>query len=132
MRFRKPWLGVKSFNFNFSAESSRTDHNKLNKPTPKNLAHMGSEKSLVEHGVPKTVLFPFSHFSLYWKVYFSLWAIDSVKSSSTDYNESNKPNPKSLAHIGSKKSFVELGVSKNERFHFFHIFRSTEKFTFSP
>ncbi len=33
-----------------------------------------------------------------------------AKLSSTDYNESNKSNPKSLAHIGSKKSLVELGV----------------------
>ncbi len=63
------------------------------------------------------------------KVYFSPWAMGSVKSSSTDYNESNKSNPKSLAHIGSEKSLVLPGVSKNELFHFFH---STEKFTFLP
>ncbi len=56
----------------------------------------------------------------------------SVKLSSTDYNESTKPNPKSLAYIGSKKSLVELGVPKNELFHFFSNFSSTEKFTFSP
>ncbi len=31
---------------------------------------------------------------------------------STDYK--NKPNPKSLAHIGSKKSLAKLGVPKNE------------------
>ncbi len=55
--------------------------------------------------------------------------MDSVKSSNTDYNESNKPNPTCLAHIGSEKSLVELGVPKNE---LFHIFRCTEKFTFSP
>ncbi len=42
-----------------------------------------------------------------------------VKSSSTDYNESNKLNPKSLAHIGPEKSLVELEVAKNELFHFF-------------
>ncbi len=48
------------------------------------------------------------------------------------HNESNKPNLKSLAHIGSEKSLVELGVSKNELFDFFHIFHSTENFTFSP
>ncbi len=56
----------------------------------------------------------------------------SAKSSSTDYNQSNKPTPKSLAHIKSEKSLVELGVPKNELFSLFHIFRSTEKFTFPP
>ncbi len=44
-----------------------------------------------------------------------------AKSSSTDYNQWNKPTPKSLAHTGSKKSLVELGVSKNELFHFSHF-----------
>ncbi len=34
--------------------------------------------------------------------------------------------------IGSEKLLVELEVPKNEPFHFFHIFRSTEKFNFSP
>ncbi len=53
----------------------------------------------------------------------------SVKSFSTDYNESIKHNIKSLAHMGSEKSLVELGVLQNELFHFFH---STKKFTFSP
>ncbi len=53
----------------------------------------------------------------------------SVKSSSTDNNESKKPNLKSLAYIGSQKSLIELAVAKNELFHIFH---STEKFTFSP
>ncbi len=68
--------------------------------------------------------FTFSYFPLYWKVYFSPWAMSSVKSSSTDYNESNKPNKpnlKSLAHIGSGKSLVELGVPKNETFFFSHF-----------
>ncbi len=74
--------------------------------------------------------FIFSPFLLYWKVYFSPWAMGSVKSSDTDNNESNKPNPKSLAYTGSKKSLVELGVPKNELFHFFHIFCSTEKLIF--
>ncbi len=41
----------------------------------------------------------------------------SVKASSTDYNESNKPNLKSLARIGSEKSFVELGAPNNEHFY---------------
>ncbi len=47
----------------------------------------------------------------------------------TEYNESDKPTPKSLAHIGSEKSLFDLGVPKNEHFY---IFRSTEKFTFHP
>ncbi len=50
----------------------------------------------------------------------------SAKLSSTDYNESNKLTLKSLAHMGSAKSHVELGVPKNE------LFRSAEKFTFHP
>ncbi len=57
--------------------------------------------------------------------------MSGVKSSSTDYNGSNKPNPKSLAHIESEKSLVKVGVPKNELFYFFYIFHSTEKFTFS-
>ncbi len=61
MRFRKPWLRVKSVNFDFSAKSSSTDHNELNKATPKSLAHMESEKLFVEHGVPKNKLFPIFH-----------------------------------------------------------------------
>ncbi len=54
MRFRKPWLRVKLGNFDFSAKLSSTDYNESNKPTPKSLAHIGSEKSLVELGVPKS------------------------------------------------------------------------------
>ncbi len=53
MRFRKLWLRVKSVNFDFSAKSACTDDNGSNKPTPKSVALIGSEKSLVEHGVPK-------------------------------------------------------------------------------
>ncbi len=45
----------------------------------------------------------------------------SVKSSSTDY-KSKKPNPKSLAYIGSKKSRIKLAGAKNELFHFFFTF----------
>ncbi len=69
----------------------------------------------------------FQKMSFYTFSYFG-----SVKSSSTDYNESNKPNLKFLAHIGSKKSLVELCVSKNELSDFFHIFRFTEKLIFQP
>ncbi len=72
------------------------------------------------------------HFSFCRKVYFLPLAMGSVKLSSTDYNEPNKPNLKSLAHIGSEKSLVELGVPKNKLFHFFPHLRSTENFTFSP
>ncbi len=53
MRFRKPWIWVKSVNFDLSAKSSNTDFNELNKPTLKFLAHIGSEKSPVELEVPK-------------------------------------------------------------------------------
>ncbi len=59
MRFRKPWLRVKSVNFDFSAKSSSTNYNKSNKSSRKSLAHVGSEKSLVELGVPKHELFHF-------------------------------------------------------------------------
>ncbi len=65
MRFRKPWLRVKAVNFDFSAKSSSTDYNESNKPTPKSLAQIGSEKLLVELGFPKSELFTFSHFLLY-------------------------------------------------------------------
>ncbi len=62
MCLRKPWLRVKSVNFDFSAKSSSTDYNGLNKPTPKSLAHIKSKKSLAECGVPKNErlrFFPF-------------------------------------------------------------------------
>ncbi len=65
MRFRKPWLRVKSVNFDFSAKSSSTDYNESNKSVPKSLAYIGSEKSLFELEVPKNELFHFSHFSLH-------------------------------------------------------------------
>ncbi len=48
---------MKSVNFDFSAKLSSTDYNKSNKPTLKCLAHTGSEKLLVELGVPKKKLF---------------------------------------------------------------------------
>ncbi len=57
MRFRKPWLKVKPVNFDFCEKLSSTDYNESNKPTPKYLAHIGSEKSLVELGVPKNERF---------------------------------------------------------------------------
>ncbi len=44
-----------------------------------------------------------------------------AKLSSTDYNESNKPNPKTLAYVGSKKLLVELGVPKKELSLFSHV-----------
>ncbi len=62
MPFRKPWLRVKSVNFNFSAKSLSTDYDKSNKLTLKSLCLIGSEKSLVEHEVPKNEL---SQFLLY-------------------------------------------------------------------
>ncbi len=60
MRFRKP-----SVNFDFSAKLSSTEFNKWNKPNPRFLAHIRSEKSLVELGVPRMSFFPLLHFSLY-------------------------------------------------------------------
>ncbi len=57
MRFRKPWLKVKSVNFHFSAKSSSTDYNESNKPTSKSLALIGPAKSLIEHGVLKNEYF---------------------------------------------------------------------------
>ncbi len=120
------WLRMKSINFDFSAKSSSTDYNELNKPTPMSLAHIGFEKSLVELGVPKIELLHFFHFSLNWKIYFSPRAMGRVKSSSTDHKESNKPNSKFLANHLSNFEFQKMSF-----FTFFHIFCSTEKFTFS-
>ncbi len=73
MRFRKPWLRVKLVNFDFSAKSSSTDYNESNKPTLKSLAHIGSEKSLVELGEPKNELFHFfTFFALVKSLLFTL------------------------------------------------------------
>ncbi len=72
-----------------------------------------------------------SFFPFYWKVYFSPWAMGWVKSSSTHYNEWNKPNWKSVTYIGSKKSLVELGVPKSDLFHFFSHFSFYWKIYFS-
>ncbi len=113
MRFRKPWLRVKSVNFDFSTKSSSTDHNKWNKPTTKSLAYIGSEKSLAELGVPKNKLFHFfAVFTLPKSLLFTV-SHGLCKIINTDYNELNKPNPKSLAHIGSEKSLAELEVPEN-------------------
>ncbi len=65
MRFKKLWLRVKSVNFDFSAKLPSTGYNESNKPTPKSLSHIGSEKSLVELRVTENELLTFSHFSLY-------------------------------------------------------------------
>ncbi len=62
MGCRKPWLRVKSVNFDFSAKSSSTDYNKSNKPTLKSLTRIGFKKSLVELEVPKNELFYFFTF----------------------------------------------------------------------
>ncbi len=55
----------------------------------------------------------------------------SAKSSSTDYNESNEPTTKSLAHIGFEKLLVELGVPNNELFHFFTFFVQLKSLLFT-
>ncbi len=73
MRFRKPCLRVKLVNFDFSAKSSSTDYNELNKPTLKSLAHIGSEKSLVEVGVPKNEFFHFFRSTEEFTFYTELW-----------------------------------------------------------
>ncbi len=65
MSFRKPWLRVKSVNFDFSVKSLSPDNNESNKPTPKSAAHIGSEKSFIELEFQKMSFFTFSHFSLY-------------------------------------------------------------------
>ncbi len=132
MHFRKPQLRVKAVNLDFSAKSLSTDYNESNKPTLKSPAHIKSEKSLVELGVPKIELLHFFTFFALLKSLLFIMSHIQCKLSSTDYNELTKPNPKSLAYVGSKKSLVKLGVPKNELFHFFHIFSSTEKFSFSP
>ncbi len=73
MRFRKPRLRVKFVNFDFSAKSSRTDYDESNKPNLKTLAHIESEKSLVELGVPKNELFHFfTFFVLLKSLFFTL------------------------------------------------------------
>ncbi len=48
------------------------------------------------------------------------------------YNKSNKPAMKSLTHVGSEKSLIELGSSKKWAFSLYHICHCTEKFTFHP
>ncbi len=68
-RFRKTWLRVKLVNFDFSAKLSSTEYNESNKPTLKSLAHIGSEKSLVELGRPKNEL---SHFFTFFALLESL------------------------------------------------------------
>ncbi len=47
MRFRKPWLRVKLVDFDFSAKSSSTDYNELNKPTLKSLTLKGLRNRLL-------------------------------------------------------------------------------------
>ncbi len=73
IRFRRPRPRAKSVNFDFSAKSASTDYKESNKPTAKSLAHVGSEKSLVELGVPKSELFHlFTFFILLKLVFFTL------------------------------------------------------------
>ncbi len=119
MRFRKSWLRVKSVNFDFSANCQvLIIMSRISQPWSLQLIYGLRNRSLNSE-FRKMSFLTFSHFLIYWKVFFLSWIMGSVKSSSTDYNKSNKPNPKSLAHIEFKKSLVELGVSQNELFHFF-------------
>ncbi len=69
MGFRKPWLRVKSVDFDFRAKSPSTDYNESIKPTPKSLAHIESEKLLVELRVPKNAPF---HFLIFFALLKSL------------------------------------------------------------
>ncbi len=55
----------------------------------------------------------------------------STKSSSTDHNESNKTTLKPIAHVGFEKWFVELGILKNELFHFFTFFTQLKTLLFT-
>ncbi len=53
---------MKLVDFDFSAKLSLSDYNEWNKPNTKFLAHIRSEKSLVELRVPITELFTFFTF----------------------------------------------------------------------
>ncbi len=121
MRFKKPWLRVESVNFDFSSKYQvLIITNRISQSRSASLYRVWEISCWTWSS--KKWAFSLSHFLLYWKVYFSPWAMGSVKSSSTDYNESNEPNPKSLAHIRSEKSLVELGVPKNKLSYFFFTF----------
>ncbi len=73
MRFRKPWLRVKLVDFDFYAKLSSTYYNESNKPNPKSLARIRSEKSLVEIRVPENELFHFFYiFALLKGLLFTL------------------------------------------------------------
>ncbi len=73
MRFRKPWLRVKLVNFDFGAKLSSNDYNESNTPNPKSLAHVGSEKSLVELKFQKMNVFTFfTYFSRLKSLLFTL------------------------------------------------------------
>ncbi len=125
MCFRKPWLGVKSVNFDFCAKWSSANYNESYKPNLKFLTHIWSTKSLVTCSSKNWAFSLFSHFSLY----FSPWTTISAKLSSTDYNESNKPNPKFLAFKGLEKTLVELKSSKKWGFSRFSLYWKVYFFT---
>ncbi len=55
----------------------------------------------------------------------------SAKSSITDYNESNNSTWKSLPHMRSVKSLIELEVPKNQLFHFFTFFAPLKSLLFT-
>ncbi len=57
--FRKPWLRVKSVNFDFSAKLSSNIYNESDKPNSKSLAPVGFKKSLVELEFQKISFFTF-------------------------------------------------------------------------
>ncbi len=63
----------------------------------------------------------FFTFSTLLKSLLSPQTMGIAKSSRSDYKESSKPNLKSLAHTGSEKELVQLGVPKNELSLFSHF-----------
>ncbi len=122
MRFRKPWLRVRAVNFDFSAKSSHNDYNKSNKWTSKFPAHIESKKLLVEFGVLRIEIFHFSIFFALLKGLLFPSTMCSLKLSITDYNESNKPNLKSLAYLGVQEIACRTWSSKKCAFPLFFTF----------
>ncbi len=120
MRFRKQWLGVKSVNFDFSAKSSSSDYSESNNSTRKSLAHYGVWEIACWTWSSKN--WGFSYFSFYWKVYFSPWAMSNVKSSSTDFNELYKSNPKPSVYYRVQEIACQTWYSKKWAFSLFFTF----------
>ncbi len=128
MRYRKLWLRVKSLDFDLRAKLSSTDYNESNKTTPRPVAHIGSEKSLIELGVPKSELF---NIFCSLKSLISPWVMGSIKSS-TDNNEFNKPNPKSSSYRVWEIASWTWSSKKWAFFTFFTFFALLRNSVFYP